>query len=92
LNPASSSGEVCEPSVPRWEMAPSTWSIVFPPADSPSLPGEGIAGGQAAAGSYLTGTVVSGPRFKPGTPLHGTYLSHTHLTLARRCSGNRIHP
>jgi hypothetical protein len=36
---------------------------------------------QAAAGSYLTGTVVSGPRFKPGAPLHGTYLSHTHLTL-----------
>jgi hypothetical protein len=36
---------------------------------------------QASAGSYLTGTVVSGPRFKPGAPPHGTYLSHTHLTL-----------
>jgi hypothetical protein len=36
---------------------------------------------QAAAGSYLTGAVVSGPRFKSGAPLHGTYLSHTHLTL-----------
>ena len=36
---------------------------------------------QVAAGSYLTGTIVSGPRFKPGAPLHGTYLSHTHLIL-----------
>ena len=27
---------------------------------------------QVAAGSYLTGTVVSGPRFKPGAPLHGS--------------------
>jgi hypothetical protein len=36
---------------------------------------------QTAAGSYLVGTVVSGPRFKPGAPLHGTYLSHTHLTV-----------
>jgi hypothetical protein len=36
---------------------------------------------QTAAGSYLVGAVVSGPRFKPGAPLHGTYLSHTHLTV-----------
>jgi hypothetical protein len=42
---------------------------------------------QAAAGSYLTGTVVSGPRFKPGAPLHGTYLSHTHLTLRGDADG-----
>jgi hypothetical protein len=32
---------------------------------------------QVAAGSYLTGTVVSGLRFKPGAPLHGTYRSRT---------------
>jgi hypothetical protein len=42
---------------------------------------------QVAAGSYLTGTVVSGPRFKPGAPLHGTYLSHTHLTLRGDADG-----
>ena len=42
---------------------------------------------QSAAGSYLTGTVVSGPRFKPGAPLHGTYLSHTHLTLRGDADG-----
>jgi hypothetical protein len=42
---------------------------------------------QAAAGSYLTGTVVSGPRFKPGAPLHGTFLSHTHLTLRGDADG-----
>jgi hypothetical protein len=32
-------------------------------------------------GLTFTGTIVSGPRFKPGAPLHGTYLSHTHLIL-----------
>ena len=42
---------------------------------------------QAAAGSYLTGTVVSGPHFKPGAPLHGTHLSHTHLTLRGDADG-----
>jgi hypothetical protein len=42
---------------------------------------------EVAAGSYLTGTVVSGPRFKPGAPLHGTYLSHTHLTLRGDADG-----
>jgi hypothetical protein len=50
-------------------------------------PADDAAKCQAAAGSYLTGTVVSGPRFKPGAPLHGTYLSHTHLTLRGDADG-----
>ena len=36
---------------------------------------------QQGAGSFLTGTVTRGPRFQGGKPLHGVYLSHTHLTL-----------
>jgi len=36
---------------------------------------------QQAAGSFLTGTVTDGPSFRSGKPLHGVYLSHTHLTL-----------
>jgi hypothetical protein len=50
-------------------------------------PADDAAKCQAAAGSYLTGTVVSGPRFKPGARLHGTYLSHTHLTLRGDADG-----
>src|SRR5271170_2528928 len=50
-------------------------------------PADDAAKCQAAAGSYLTGTVVSGPHFKPGAPLHGTYLSHTHLTLRGDADG-----
>ena len=50
-------------------------------------PADDAAKCQAAAGFYLTGTVVSGPRFKPGAPLHGTYLSHTHLTLRGDADG-----
>jgi hypothetical protein len=34
-----------------------------------------------AAGSFLTGTVTSGPSFRSGKPLHGVHLSHTHMTL-----------
>jgi hypothetical protein len=36
---------------------------------------------RAAAGSLLTGTVVSEPRFMPGKFRHGTELSHTHFSL-----------
>jgi hypothetical protein len=50
-------------------------------------PADDAAKCHAAAGSYLTGTVVSGPRFKPGERLHGTYLSHTHLTLRGDADG-----
>ncbi|MBV8658242.1 MAG: hypothetical protein JO142_10505, partial [Burkholderiales bacterium] len=35
----------------------------------------------AAAGSYLTGVVTSGPVFKNGKPQRGVPLTHTHLTL-----------
>jgi hypothetical protein len=50
-------------------------------------PADDVAKCQAAGGSYLTGTVVSGPRFKPGAPLRGTYLSHTHLTVRGDADG-----
>jgi hypothetical protein len=36
---------------------------------------------RAADGQFLTGTVVERPLFKSGKPLHGVYLSHTHVTL-----------
>lgn len=36
---------------------------------------------QAAAGSYLSGAVVSPPRFAHGKLLKGVELSHTHLTI-----------
>jgi hypothetical protein len=36
---------------------------------------------QANAGSYLTGKVISGPRFVSGRPRGGVELSHTHLRL-----------
>ncbi|WP_052941434.1 hypothetical protein [Chromobacterium subtsugae] len=36
---------------------------------------------RAAAGSYLTGTVVSGPQFASGQDLNGVELSHTHVRL-----------
>ncbi|WP_434626997.1 hypothetical protein [Chromobacterium sp. CV08] len=36
---------------------------------------------RAAAGSYLTGTVVSGPSFASGQMLNGVELSHTHVSL-----------
>ncbi|WP_193430986.1 hypothetical protein [Chromobacterium sphagni] len=36
---------------------------------------------RAAAGSYLTGTVVSGPNFASGQMLNGVELSHTHVSL-----------
>ncbi len=36
---------------------------------------------QQAAGSFLAGTVTDGPSFRSGKPLHGVFLSHTHLTL-----------
>ncbi|WP_211269385.1 hypothetical protein [Chromobacterium amazonense] len=36
---------------------------------------------RAAAGSYLTGTVVSGPSFANGQILNGVELSHTHVRL-----------
>ncbi|MBV8658698.1 MAG: hypothetical protein JO142_12815 [Burkholderiales bacterium] len=35
----------------------------------------------AAAGSYLTGVVTSGPTFQNGKPLHGVALTHTHIKL-----------
>jgi len=35
----------------------------------------------AAAGSYLTGVVVSAPKFAHGQFRHGVELSHTHLSL-----------
>jgi len=35
----------------------------------------------AAAGSYLTGVVVSAPRFAHGQFRHGVELSHTHVSL-----------
>ncbi|WP_189533727.1 hypothetical protein [Paludibacterium paludis] len=35
----------------------------------------------AAAGTYLTGTIVKAPTFKPGSRLKGVELSHTHLAL-----------
>ncbi len=34
-----------------------------------------------AAGTFLSGTVVKGPTFKPGSYLNGVELSHTHLQL-----------
>lgn len=36
---------------------------------------------QAEGGSYLTGTVTTGPSFSRGHPRRGVELSHTHLTL-----------
>lgn len=36
---------------------------------------------QHGAGSFLAGTVTRAPHFQGGKPLHGVYLSHTHLTL-----------
>jgi hypothetical protein len=58
------------------------------PVNAAALIRPGLALAQPTdAGSYLTGTVVSGPRFKPGAPLHGTYLSHTHLTLRSDADG-----
>lgn len=36
---------------------------------------------QAAAGHYLTGEIVSAPKFAHGKPLHGVELSHTHFSL-----------
>ena len=56
-------------------------ALILPMGLALAQPAEDAANCHAAAGSYLTGTVVSGPRFKPGARLHGTYLSHTHLTL-----------
>ena len=43
---------------------------------------------QAAAGSYLTGTVVSAPRFKPGAPLR----RRLHAFTLRSPVGFRSHP
>jgi hypothetical protein len=58
------------------------------PVNAAALIRPGLALAQPTdAGSYLTGTVVSGPRFKPGAPLHGTYLSHTHLTMRSDADG-----
>jgi hypothetical protein len=36
---------------------------------------------RAAAGSYVTGIVVSEPVFRHGTPRQGVELSHTHFTV-----------
>lgn len=36
---------------------------------------------QANAGSYLTGKVITGPKFVSGHPRRGVELSHTHLRL-----------
>jgi hypothetical protein len=36
---------------------------------------------QAAAGSYVTGTVLTAPRFVGGQPRKGVELSHTRLSL-----------
>jgi hypothetical protein len=57
------------------------------PGRTLAQPTDDAAKCQAAAGSYLTGTVVSGPSFKPGVPLRGTYLSHSHLTLRSDADG-----
>ncbi|POZ60245.1 hypothetical protein C2I19_19990 [Chromobacterium alticapitis] len=50
-----------------------------------ALPLAALADGKsdckAAAGSYLTGTVVSGPTFAYGQSLNGVELSHTHVRL-----------
>ncbi|UTH73741.1 hypothetical protein [Chromobacterium sp. IIBBL 290-4] len=42
---------------------------------------DGQSACRAAAGSYLTGTVVSGPSFANGQQLNGVELSHTHVSL-----------
>jgi hypothetical protein len=36
---------------------------------------------RANAGTYLTGSVIEAPSFRPGHPRDGVELSHTHLTL-----------
>jgi hypothetical protein len=36
---------------------------------------------QQSDGTFLAGTVTNGPYFRSGKPLHGIYLSHTHLRL-----------
>lgn len=35
----------------------------------------------AAAGSYISGTVVSGPRFQTGSARQGVKLTHTHIQV-----------
>jgi len=49
------------------------------------LPGAALADPQAdcqaAAGHYLTGQIVSAPKFAHGHRLHGVELSHTHFSL-----------
>jgi hypothetical protein len=42
---------------------------------------------RAAAGSLLTGTVISGPRLAAGKSRHGIELSHTHLSLRADADG-----
>ena len=66
---------------------PAIAAALILPGLALAQPADDAAKCQAAAGSYLTGTVVSAPRFKPGAPLHGTYLSHTHLTLRSDADG-----
>lgn len=56
---------------PAWAAAPASASA---PADEQSACA-------AAAGSYLTGVVVSAPKFAHGQFRHGVELSHTHVSL-----------
>lgn len=44
---------------------------------------------EAAAGAYLTGEVVEGPRYASGKPLKGKELSHTHVKLKADQDGRR---
>jgi hypothetical protein len=54
-------------------LVPPTLALADPSADATQC--------QQGDGHFLTGTVMSRPSFKSGKPLHGVYLSHTHLTL-----------
>lgn len=44
-------------------------------------PADDAAACQQAAGTFLTGTVKTAPRFQSGKSQHGVFLSHTHVTL-----------
>jgi hypothetical protein len=58
-----------------------TSSLLFLPSLALADPATDAAKCQRAAGTLLIGTVTNGPSFRGGKPLHGVYLSHTHLTL-----------
>jgi hypothetical protein len=50
-------------------------------AGAPAAWADEAATCQAQDGSFLTGSVIAGPQFKPGHDRDGVELSHTHITL-----------